>query len=856
VQKLVLIGTYLPCFVNTDDYEVDIMLCVGFIESILGAYGNIPNCSVILLGDFNFECEKVRSSPRLGVFLSLLNDYGFKDCDNMDCNHLGYTYYQGSMQHYSCIDHMFVTNNLINLVTRYEILDVANNISDHCPVSMNLNVELLHNVNNSVNQDEHRLPRIAWTPGVISKFGELTNELLSVLRCPDCCNISFGRCADTGRREQISKFCNDLVNVLTLASSQCAVSGGKKANKPFWSVELSKLKMASVEAHTNWVNGKRPRNGSLHEAYVLCKAKYKKGIRSAKRAMNRQADLLLVDALSEGDSKSFWTRWNKQFGTSCNNVTVISGKSTSQEICDGFAAFFQGNFKRSDDCVRLKNSFIDLYDRYVCNNSVNNDVLLTVDDIEHVIKNMKKGKSAGYDELLAEHVKYAGGRLLFMLTKLFNMCLVHGFVPDNFAVSIIVPVPKDNGNKCDDFDGYRPVSLVSIFSKIFESCLLEKLGKFLFFDELQFGFTPNKGCQKAILLMNCVTDHFNKAGSNVYTAALDISKAFDGVNHYGLFIKMMDVGMPLNMLNVFINWYCKLKGKVRWSGCVSYIFDIKSGVREGGVASPALFNMYINGLIIKLRASGFGCYLGSDYVGCILFADDILLLSASVVQLQNMLNICFEYSIVWDMKFNAKKCALMYIGYCVLDDVPVLHIGGDELSWVKKIKYLGLIMQSEKELTVDVNVNCRKFLGACFGMFQRCGALSEPVLCELVLKKCLPILVYGTECIRLKTAQKQRLNVAFNTVIRRVFKLSKYTSVKNIIFYIGGKPVKILLDERRCLLIKSCLDGSCGLLRKCARLVGWTDDFMRIRCDYGVHESMTVSGLKKCFYEFVKSMVF
>ena len=210
-----------------------------------------------------------------------------------------------------------------------------------------------------------------------------------------------------------------------------------------------------------------------------------------------------------------------------------------------------------------------------------------------------------------------------MLTKLFNMCLVHGYVPDNFAMSVIVPVPKDNGNKCDSFDGYRPVSLVSIFSKIFEACLLENLSKFLFFDELQFGFVPNKGCQKALLLLDCTIDYFNKAGSNVYAAALDISKAFDGVNHYGLFIRMMEVGMPLNMLNVLINWYGKLKGQVRWSGCLSSMFDIRSGVREGGVASPALFNMYIDGLITALRSSGLGCYLGSDYVGCILFSDDI-----------------------------------------------------------------------------------------------------------------------------------------------------------------------------------------------------------------------------------------
>ena len=68
------------------------------------------------------------------------------------------------------------------------------------------------------------------------------------------------------------------------------MSGGSSVNKPFWSEELTRLKMASVEAHTNWVNGNRPHSGPLHEAHVFCKTKYKKGIRSAKRAVNRQAD--------------------------------------------------------------------------------------------------------------------------------------------------------------------------------------------------------------------------------------------------------------------------------------------------------------------------------------------------------------------------------------------------------------------------------------------------------------------------------------------------------------------------------------------------------------------------------------
>ena len=99
----------------------------------------------------------------------------------------------------------------------------------------------------------------------------------------------------------------------------------------------------------------------------------------------------------------------------------------------------------------------------------------------------------------------------------------------------------------------------------------------------------------------------------------------------------------MNMLNTFVNWYGKLQGQVRWSNCLSSIFNIKGGVCEGGIASPILFNFYINKLIAALRSSGMVCYLGSDYVAYILFADNILLLSASVCSLQRMVNLFYKY---------------------------------------------------------------------------------------------------------------------------------------------------------------------------------------------------------------------
>ena len=72
-----------------------------------------------------------------------------------------------------------------------------------------------------------------------------------------------------------------------------------------------------------------------------------------------------------------------------------------------------------------------------------------------------------------------------------------------------------------------------------------------------------------ILLLMTAIDYFNDGGSNVYAAGLDVAKAFDSVNHNGIFIKLMNVHVLLCVLNIFVNWYGKFSGCVRWAGVPS-----------------------------------------------------------------------------------------------------------------------------------------------------------------------------------------------------------------------------------------------------------------------------------------------
>ena len=163
--------------------------------------------------------------------------------------------------------------------------------------------------------------------------------------------------------------------------------------------------------------------------------------------------------------------------------------------------------------------------------------------------------------------------------------------------------------------------------------------------------------------------------SNVHIAGLDISKAFDGVNHYVIFVKLINVNIPLFVLNALINWNGKLSANVRWAGVLLKQFGVRSGVGEGSIISPLIFSPYINDIVNLLKSEGYGCYLGNVHVGCLSFADDIMLLSASVRQLQCMLKVCYQYCFKWDLQFNAKKSS-KYLGTfcCHINDLEFRYI--------------------------------------------------------------------------------------------------------------------------------------------------------------------------------------
>ena len=150
--------------------------------------------------------------------------------------------------------------------------------------------------------------------------------------------------------------------------------------------------------------------------------------------------------------------------------------------------------------------------------------------------------------------------------------------------------------------------------------------------------------------------------STVNLCTLDLSKAFDRINHYALFVKLMQRRIPWELLALLEDWLCSSYTHVRWYSANSKYYKINSGVRQGGVLSPYLFAVYIDNLVDRVRNDNVGCIIRQVCASILLYADDIVLIAPSISALQKLVQICEDELCCLDMQINAKKSNCIRIG--------------------------------------------------------------------------------------------------------------------------------------------------------------------------------------------------
>ena len=374
---------------------------------------------------------------------------------------------------------------------------------------------------------------------------------------------------------------------------------------------------------------------------------------------------------------------------------------------------------------------------------------VSTEEVTETISKLKKGKSCGPDGICAEALKAAHRKVYLLLSLCFSLCKSHGYIPQPLIETTIVPIIKNKAGNLSSGNNYRPIALANVMSKVFESLILLRCEQFL---------TTADNTLKEFI------KYYKQRNTTIFVTFLDASKAFDRIDHWLLFKKLIDKHVPLFIIRLLVCWYSTQKMHIRWGNTVTSSFLVSNGVKQGGIISPILFNVYMDQLSEKLNASNIGGDIGGKLVNRLCYADDICLISLSSVGMQQLLSICDIYSKEHDLLYNGGKSYSLYFKpKCSTFNRPTFTLN-HYIDYIEP--YLGIVI-NETNCNPDLKRQMCKLYDNINMIIRKFTKCSPDVKCFLFKSYCsnLYCSILWYDCS--KTALKN-LRIAYNNSLRKL----------------------------------------------------------------------------------------
>ena len=181
--------------------------------------------------------------------------------------------------------------------------------------------------------------------------------------------------------------------------------------------------------------------------------------------------------------------------------------------------------------------------------------------------------------------------------------------------------------------------------------------------------------------------------------------------------------------------------------------------------SPIIFILYVNDIIEDLQKQGFGCRIGTRYLACIMYADDLVLLSPSLNALQLMTDQCKMSCESIGLSLSVSKSAVTRVGPAFKHDCVKVRLGTVEVEYVDMIKYLGVHICSASKFKLSYSEVKASFHRAVNGLLCKTkGKFDDIVMLRLVDAYCKPLLLYSSDVYRGAKSHDSALKRAWNYV--------------------------------------------------------------------------------------------
>ena len=754
-KKNIIIGCiYRPSNVqsnkDTDQFNLE-------FREILKAIDCYKNLTIFLAGDYNLDLLSHKKNPLIADFVNTLISFAYIPSITRPTRVTEHSK--------TLLDNIFVKS--LNMHVQSVI--IYNDISDHFPIA-------IHSINGLRSHDLPPVKQRNFENRSIDNFNmELANE-----------NIwnEINILCET--QNDSTNAYNCFLRIYSLAFDKHFPETTVKKNH--WKTPLSDWMTKGLLKSCNkrsklFKKYKLSNTPSDRQKYVMYRNKLKTIIEKAKKNYyyNKFKNL-------EGDMRKTW-----------NLLGNLVKNKPAKRIPDSFIV--NGNL--ITDKIKIVNKFNDYFlnigtelaskipstsvniFKFLKRNSENFCSLYFTDaqEIKHIVSKLPSKMSFGYDNIPISIVKYSIAHIAEPLAKIINCSITTGTFPDKLKVAKVCPIYKNGDKNC--FENYRSISILPSFSKIFEKIVYIRLVKFLDLKKIipdnQYGF--RKGISSAMAITEMCNKITAATDRNEYSIGvfIDLSKAFDTINHKILLQKLEHHGVRGRVLDWFKNYLTNRKQYVFANGTSSNICDISCGVPQGSILGPLLFLLYISDIE--------NC---SDILSFILFADDTNLFysSKTLTDLFNVVNSelskLSEWFCVNKLSLNIKKT-----NYIIFGNRPIpqndahlqLSLNDTIITQVFDTKFLGVYL--DNKLTWKVHISHLKLkLSRGVGIMRRVQHIvPRKSLLMLYHTLIYPYLVYC--CICWGAANKSILNGLFvlQKQAIRVCSDSHYLSSSSTLFF-------------------------------------------------------------------------
>lgn len=657
----------------------------------------------ILAGDFNLDLIKNDTHKQTNDFTSLLISNGFQPLIKFPTRITEYSA--------TCIDNFFIYSE--NVIVDMKSCIIVSSISDHYPIAFSF------------------LCSAGAKPWA---FYETDHNTVKKFDAQKCNNILSAYDWHYFQSEcqigEPSKMYDIFSKILTQAITESTLVTRRSTRKTPKLPWLSTGLLHSVaEKHSLYKAFAKNPTTANRQAYNSYRNKLKSLIRLAKRNYF-QAKFLR----STNNCKATWKIINEILHKTNKSVTINeiiqnnNSYTKPQDIANILNEYFVNIGPNLSQQIIANPASTQTFERYLTNvkSPPNSCVFYNTDckEIIEILKGFEPKKSCGYDNIQMSTLKLLANSIAQPICSLSNSMFRTSIFPDSLKIAKVVPIFK-SGSKVDPCN-YRPISLLPAVSKIFEKLIYKRLYSYLEKNNLlidnQYGFKRNHSTTLAVLdLVDKVTTALEKKQSAL-GIFLDLSKAFDCIDHSILIKKLNHYGIRGHSLNLLIHYLSRRKQFVAVNGSVqSDIVNVTTGLPQGSILGPLFFIIFINDITQASKLLEF-----------IIFADDTNLLlthqnheilhSLANAELKNI-NLWFQLN---KLTLNVTKSNFIIFS-CTNKHPEQISIGNIPLKEVTETKFLGVMIDSKMNWEAHIKHVCKK-ISPKIGLLHKIKHLLTPSL--------------------------------------------------------------------------------------------------------------------------------